>query len=104
MLVEKIILPDMKYIPCHYNKNYMITDLYLVFVSFSLCTTAQNSGWTKVNAWFCCTHCFEYHFISAQLLGSANDKSTSAINLGIETQAYSIAYFCVFIIEPYVLN
>jgi len=44
MLVEKGILYDMKYIPCHYNKNYMITDSDLVVVSVSLCSTAQGSG------------------------------------------------------------
>jgi len=46
----------MKYIPCHYNKNYIITDSDLVVVSFILCSVAQGSGWTKVNAWFCYAH------------------------------------------------
>jgi hypothetical protein len=50
MVVEKRISYDVKYIPRHYNKNYMIADSDLFVVRFSLYCTAQGSGRTKVNA------------------------------------------------------
>jgi hypothetical protein len=50
MVVEKRILYDVKYIPYHYNKNYMVAASDLFVVNFSLYSTAQGCGSTKVSA------------------------------------------------------